>query len=233
MRSDRPGAPSRWWGAPLVLLAIACGTGGGEPAGGEAASETPATPERGVYGQTPPAVGGVPSIVLLTPSPAPTDAGTSTGGDGVGGVDGGGEALTIDQFGLTFSPTLGIAPVGSPVVFTNSEAAVAHNVRVRAMGASTDVLNADANAGERLKVELPVAGGYDVLCDMHPGMTAFLFATTAPWTTFSDPDGSFAFDDVPPGMYTIQLWTADGGFHGEQPIEHSTGRTGIDLRPSG
>ena len=181
----------------------------------------PVLPAQGIYGRTPASVGGIPSVIMLTPE---AETGIPEPGD---------PSVTIDQFGLTFSPTQVLTRPGAQVVFTNSEAAVAHNVRVRAVGDTVDVLDADANPGERLTVRLPSAGGYDVLCDMHPGMTAFIFASDAAHAAFAGTDGAFVLEGVAPGTYVIQLWTADDGLHETRLIEVGTGHTGIDLGAPG
>ena len=209
--------------ACTLLAASTAACGAGEPSSEVTTEEDgiAARPTQGIYGQAPAAVGGVPSVILLTSThdAASADAAESS--------------VTIDQFGLTFSPTLVTTRLNTPVVFTNSESAVAHNVRVRALGDTADVIDADANPGERLTVELTVSGGYDVLCDMHPGMTAFIFASDASYSVFADADGAYLLDGVPAGTYTIQLWTAESGFHEEQSLEVGTGSTGIDLETSG
>ena len=206
---------------PVVALATiplaVCGPGApaSEASSGEAGG--PLLPTQGVYGRSPAAAGGRPSVIMLTP-----EAGT-------GATEAGEGSVTIDQFGLTFSPIQIVTRPGVSIVFTNSEAAIAHNVRIRAVGDTVDVLDADANPGERLTVELPTPGGYDVLCDMHPGMTAFIFASPATHTALADTDGTFVLEDVPPGTYTLQLWTADDRVHEPRQIEVGTGHTGIDL----
>jgi plastocyanin len=209
--------------AALAAIPLAvCGPG--EPASEGTSEEAggPVLPAQGIYGRTPASVGGIPSVIMLTPQD-----------DETGIPDASQLSVTIDQFGLTFSPTRVVTKPGAHVVFSNSEAAVAHNVRVRAVGDTVDVLDADANPGERLTVELPSPGGYDVLCDMHPGMTAFIFVSDAAHAAFAEADGAFVLEGVAPGTYTVQLWTADGGLHEDRPIEVGTGRTGIDLGLTG
>ncbi len=174
-------------------------------------------PTQGVYGQAPAAAGGLPSVIMLTPHPQDDDPEAAD------------PSITIDQFGLVFSPTRIVTRPGSSVIFTNSEAAVAHNVRIRAIGETRDLLNADANPGEQLTVELPIAGGYDVLCDMHPGMTAFVFASDAAHTALAAPDGTFVLEDVPPGLYTLRLWTSSDGTRHLPETEVATGSTRIHL----
>lgn len=207
--------------ALLALSAGACASD--EPSSRAAVEEggAPIQPEQGIYGMAPAAAGGVPSVIMLK-RVGDTAVRTETG-----------SPARIDQFGLTFSPTRLLMHLGDTIVFSNSESAVAHNVRIRALTDGVDILDADANPGERITVTLPTIGGYDVLCDMHPGMTAFMFASDAARSVFADTDGTFLLDGVPPGTYTVQLWTADGGFHDARSIEITVGSTGIDLTTPG
>lgn len=207
-----------------ALLALSVGACASGESSSQAAVEdggAPVQPEQGVYGMAPAAAGGVPSVIMLNPV-GETSITTETE-----------SPATIDQFGLTFSPARLLTHLGDTIAFSNSESAVAHNVRIRAFTDRVDILDADANPGERLTVTLPTPGGYDVVCDMHPGMTAFIFASDAVWSVFAEPDGTFLLDGVPPGTYSLQLWTAAGGFHDTRSIEVTVGSTGIDLSTSG
>lgn len=219
------------WALPAlaaVVLAIAgCGGGGDEPSGdgdGPAAREPAASPEAGpvgVHGRAPAAVGGIPSIVMLTPvevgAPAPPS-------DREGAV--------VDQFGLAFSPRVLVVRAGTPVTFTNSEGALTHNVHVRSIEGDSTVFNGDAGPGDGIEVRLGGPGGYDVLCDMHPGMSAFVFSTDAPYAVAADPDGAFDAGRLPPGTYRVRLWTVESGFGEEREVRVGDGPTEIDLIPS-
>lgn len=205
------------------LVGAACGGGGGEgEATPEATAEAPATPT-GVHGRAPAAVGGVPAIVLLTPVDRDVEPPT-----GQGPRPAPGDAV-IDQFGLAFSPRVLVVAAGTPVVFTNSEGALTHNVQVRSIAGDSTVFNGDAASGERIEVDLPGAGGYDVLCDMHPGMAAFVFAAETPYAVAADADGTFDAGTLPPGAYRVRLWTVDGGYGPEREVRVGEGPTELDL----
>lgn len=190
MTRTRPGAF-----AVIVLAhlaAAACGEPAAEPPPEDAA------PRDGVFGRVAPAVGGIPSVVSLEPVGEEYEAPATSPG----------ATPTVDQRGLQFTPSRLVVRVGDTVRFTNSES-VAHNVHVRISATDSTVLNEDTPAGGSLRYVVEQPGGYDVLCDVHPGMTAYLFATSAPWAVFAEQDGSFQIPRVPPGTYQVSVWSLD------------------------
>ena len=60
-------------------------------------------------------------------------------------------------------------------------------------------------------------------------MTAFVFASDAAHTALAAPDGTFVLEDVPPGLYTLRLWTSSDGTRHLPETEVATGSTRIDL----
>ena len=221
----------RWGVSALKRLAVlvataslvACvGAAGDSSEGGAGDDVDPGSvPTEGVYGQAPAALGGVPSVITMTPLEA-MDPGDRRHDDPL-----------VDQFGLAFSPTRLLVDVADPVVFRNSEAALTHNVHLRSLAGDSTLFNEDTTSGDEFVVQLPEAGGYDVLCDMHPGMIAFVFGTDAPYAVFANEEGAFQMGVIPTGSYSMQLWTADSGFHPAMTITVGEGRTGVDLRPTG
>lgn len=191
--------------ALLALLGFAASTSCGGPAAESPPPEAP--PSEGVYGLVAPAVGFVPSVITLEPD-SPVEVARPQ--------------ATMDQLGLQFSPRNLIAGVGEPVRFTNSES-LAHNVHIRSVVADSTVLNADTPPSEALTFVFEEEGGYEVLCDVHPGMTAFIFVTSAPYGMFAEPDGSFHLTGVPPGAYTVRVWSIDAEARGERTITVTEG----------
>ncbi|HSH74081.1 MAG TPA: plastocyanin/azurin family copper-binding protein [Longimicrobiales bacterium] len=201
-----------------LITAFAVLASCGQPQPETPAAETPA-PE-GVRGTAPPAVAGTPSVVTLSPS---TPSG-STPPNG-GGAD---SAPVMDQLGLVFTPPTLIARVGEPVVFTNSETLV-HNVHVRFSDTDSTVLDVETDPGARAEHTFEVSGGYAVACDHHPGMRAFIFVTDAPYAAYAEPSGEFLLAGVPPGRYSLAVWSVDPELRSEQPIEVSGSSTEVVL----
>jgi len=152
--------------------------------------------------------GGIPSIVLVHPlsgegQPAPAGSGIETG-RGVQAP----RTTTIDQLGLSFSPGKLLVRPGETVAFTNSES-VPHNVRLHSLARDSTVFDDDTLPNETTRFTFEEEGAYRVLCDTHPGMTAFIYVTPAPYAAFAEQDGSFRLPDVAPGRYELTVWSAD------------------------
>lgn len=222
----------------LTILPLfgACSAPAPDSADGREADR--AAPTEGVYGTSPRAAGGIPSVVSLIP------LGRAEGmpdGGSAGATDrsvGAASSLVpdqgvVDQFGLAFSPRLLLVATGAAIRFTNSESSLTHNVHLRSLDGDSTVFDGDASTGETIQVVLDGEGGYDVLCDMHPGMSAFVYATGAPYAVFAADDGTFDLGMVPPGSYEVRLWTASGGPAVMDTITVGAGATEVQLAPRG
>lgn len=159
----------------------------------EPAAPVSAAPGR-VFGTAPPAAGGFASIVMLEPDvpldlPPPADP------------------PVMDQAGMAFYPKILIARVGQPVLFRNSEDEL-HNVRVYESGTHEPAFNVATPIGGVYEHVFEKEGVYPVSCDIHPAMSATILVVSTPFAMVAEPDGTFAFDDVPPGRYTIRIRNA-------------------------
>jgi plastocyanin len=199
--------------ALLAAVAAACG----EPEA-EAPPEQPRP--QGVYGVAPAAVGGTPSAITLTPA---MDAGSARAARPDGQ-----DPPVMDQLGLVFTPPTLFARVGEPVVFTNSETLV-HNVRLTVTDTDSTVFDVETDPGARAEFVFERGGGYDVTCDHHPGMRAFIYATDAPYAVFADITGNFLIPDVPPGTYTLSVWSVNPNLRAERRLEVSGPSTEVNL----
>ena len=113
----------------VLSAVLILGCTGTSPETGDATDDTLTDNTAGVvFGQAPPAVGGIPSVIMLSP-----------GDDGNPTFD---PDPVIDQFGLVFSPNILLVGVGQTVTFTNSES-LAHNVNLRHIETDVIVLDVD------------------------------------------------------------------------------------------
>lgn len=206
-------------GMPLAIAAgtmmavLACSGGDSSP---ETAGDQPiATGGAVVVGTAPPATRGVPSVVMLDPlfpgdHPVP------------------GSTPAMDQFGLSFLPNLVLARVGQAVEFSNSEN-VDHTVLIVEAATEELVLDASTPPDGRVRHVFTKAGEYNISCDIHGSMTALVLVVSAPYAVAADDEGAFSIQEVPPGSYTLTLWTADPSLRMERVVEIHAPQTELIL----
>ncbi len=132
----------------------------------------------------------------------------------------------MDQQSKQFIPNVLVVRPGQPVEFRNSED-MPHNVSVTRRGSGTEVFNVGTEPGEKHVYKFDRTGQFDVLCDMHPGMSAIVIAAPGPVTTIAEDDGRFSFPNVPFGSYKLSL-TYEGQTV-EQALEVTGERTQVKL----
>ncbi|MBI2388552.1 MAG: hypothetical protein HYV09_02950 [Deltaproteobacteria bacterium] len=116
-----------------------------------------------------------------------------------------GASATIDQKGMLFLPFVSAIRAGGSVTFNNSDP-FPHNVY------SWD--NEKFNLGmisqwvKRTR-EFPKAGTYRLLCNLHPGMLAYVVVAPSSFFAVTDGKGHFTMKDVPEGTYQVVVWHRD------------------------
>jgi hypothetical protein len=108
---------------------------------------------------------------------------------------------TVDQQNMTFMPYLTVIPAGGKVIFRNSDP-FPHNVF--APGSDHFDLGMIPHGGTRTHV-FKTPGFYTLLCNVHPGMVAYV--AVVPTTQFVTADaGNFKLEHVANGSYTVSAW---------------------------
>jgi plastocyanin len=112
-------------------------------------------------------------------------------------------AAVMDQMDRQFVPHVLVIPVGSQVVFPNSDS-VAHQVY------SFSPTNKFQLPLYRGKPYPPVAfnreGVVTLGCNIHDQMRAYVYVVEAQYYGRTDTDGKWSIADVEPGEYTIEIW---------------------------
>ena len=116
------------------------------------------------------------------------------------------ETPAMDQVGQTFGPALLFVRTGQPVAFRNSDDTL-HNVHVTNEDTREGAFNVAIPTGSSYMFTFKQDGFYHVGCDIHPAMSAEIVATSTPYAMAAEPDGSYAFDDVVPGEYTLMIYS--------------------------
>ena len=105
--------------------------------------------------------------------------------------------VEVDQKGCTLVPT------GGTVDFLNSDRLL-HNIH------ATPKANVSFNRTQPMGRTIPITFGQPEIvrinCDLHSWMTAWVVVAAHRFYAVTGPDGAFAFDDLPPGPYTLQVW---------------------------
>ncbi|MBI2060002.1 MAG: carboxypeptidase regulatory-like domain-containing protein [Nitrospirae bacterium] len=129
----------------------------------------------------------------------------------------------LDQKACEYTPHVVLVPKGAPLDILNSDG-ILHNVHTFA--AKNPSFN---KAMPKFKKQMTVEGSnfaeaetIEVRCDAHEWMHGWLQVVEHPYYAVTDPSGSFALPDVPPGKYSVEVWheklgkaikevTVDGG----------------------
>ena len=180
--------------ASLVLVVFGTGCSQEQPqvpsAGSGAAPDSPGAAI--VVGQTPAAVNGAASIVILE----------SASGQTFSPPD---EKAVMDQSAEMFVPPVLFVQAGQTVEFRNSDEKL-HNVNVRESMSKEQLFNVAIPMGGTVDRQLPQEGLFDVHCDIHPAMAAIIVSSPTPYAKTAEPDGTVEFDDVVPGRYNAVVY---------------------------
>ena len=136
------------------------------------------------------------------------------------------EKPVMDQVSLSFGPELLFVRTGQPAEFRNSDDTL-HNVNVKHEETREQAFNVAIPTGSNYEHTFGRDGFYRVACDIHPAMAASIFAAATPFTALAAADGSFAFDDVPPGAWTVTVYT--GGKRLRKDVEIKGGVTEVTV----
>jgi plastocyanin len=166
-----------------------------------------------VTGKAPAAAGLYPAIVVFEPVGGDPPPAQTT-------------RPVMDQEQQTFVPSLLLVRTGQPVDFLNHDD-VLHNVRVRDEQTKESAFNVAIPTGETFTYAFQRDGFFDVGCDIHPGMSAQIMASSSPYAVVADPSGAFSIADVPDGPYRAIAYA--GADRIEKEINVTAGSTTVDL----
>jgi plastocyanin len=132
----------------------------------------------------------------------------------------------MDQRNLMFIPNVLVVRTGQPAEFLNSDDEL-HNLNVKDSDTRQQAFNVAIPTDGKYVHTLDHDGIYDVSCDIHPGMSAQIFAVSTPYSTLTDASGQFAFSEVPPGQYLARAFATPRVL--ERTIEVATGPVELDF----
>lgn len=135
------------------------------------------------------------------------------------------EPVTLDQKGCAFRPHVIAARVGQPIVVKNSDPFL-HTVHSLDAEESPAFNFAQPTIGQRRVEPLRAVETFEVTCDLHPWMKAWVRVFNHPYFTITRADGTFALPPLPPGTYRIKAWHETLGVR-EKTVEIRADRAAV------
>jgi hypothetical protein len=113
--------------------------------------------------------------------------------------------VMLDQKGCMFHPHVIATMVGQPIVVKNSDPFL-HSVHSMDAELSPTFDFAQPTTGERRVEPLQVVETFQVKCDLHPWMSAWVRVFNHPYFAVTSADGRFGIRQLPPGKYRLKAW---------------------------
>lgn len=133
---------------------------------------------------------------------------------------------TLVQRNQQFHPRVVGIPAGSTVAFPNEDL-VFHNVFSYSKVKRFDL--GYYGRGKSKSVTFERAGLVQVFCDIHRNMSAFIFVVDSPFVVQPQDDGTYRFDNLPDGRYTVVAWHPELGER-RRSVTISGAASELDLR---
>ncbi len=118
-------------------------------------------------------------------------------------------SVILDQHRLRFDPHVLAIIRGTTVAFPNSDK-VRHNIFSPSI---IKMFNLGIYSfGMTRSMTFDKAGVAELLCNVHPEMSAYILVLETPYFSTTDEQGFFQVPDVGPGSYTLNFWCEHLGF---------------------
>lgn len=123
-------------------------------------------------------------------------------------IDGTGRAqkkeAVIDQVDKEFVPLVSAVPMGSTVLFPNSDN-IQHQIYSFSKSKSFELPLFAKN--EKNTVEFPLSGIVHMGCNIHDWMLSYLYVYESQWFTQVNAEGKASFTGIKEGTYTLRVWS--------------------------
>ena len=114
----------------------------------------------------------------------------------------------IDQQDKAFNPHVVAVMKGGTVEFRNSDDFL-HNTFSTSKTGTFNL--SQPGRGSRSLLKVDKVGPIDVRCHIHASMHAWIVVVDTPYFAVSDARGLFHIAGVPPGTYTVKVWSEKSG----------------------
>jgi plastocyanin len=140
--------------------------------------------------------------------------------------------VVLDQVGCMYTPHVLGVQVGQPLEIRNSDATT-HNVRGVARKNKAMNYGQPAGSNPRTKTFKKEEMKIRMKCDIHPWMTAYVFAMGNSFFGVSDESGAFNIQGLPAGEYEVTAWHETFGEQAGKVTVGADGSGKVDFTFSG
>jgi plastocyanin len=114
--------------------------------------------------------------------------------------------FVLDQKGCHYTPHVLVVPDGDGFTVSNSDS-MFHNVHGYFDANHATAFNlAEPNKGLKIVQRVKRPGMYQLRCDVHPWMNAYVYVAGNGYAAATNADGRYTLSNVPPGTYKLVLW---------------------------
>lgn len=132
----------------------------------------------------------------------------------------------VDQKECVFVPRVMIVPAGGTVEFLNSDRLL-HNLH--ASPRDNAPFNRTQPKGRTIPVVFPKPEIIRVDCDLHSWMRTWVVVAEHPYYAITSATGAFAFENLPPGQYTLLIWQEKLGITSRDVTVTGDGATAVSV----
>ena len=112
--------------------------------------------------------------------------------------------IVLDNKRCAFTPHVQIAGIGSELLLKNSDP-ILHTVHAR-LGKET-LFNVGLPRWRQVSKLLDRLGVIKIDCDvLHTWMSAAIVVVSSPYVAVTGENGLFIIEEIPPGMYDVEIW---------------------------
>ena len=139
------------------------------------------------------------------------------------------DKVEMDQNACEFIPRVVVVPAGGTVDFLNSDRLL-HNIH------ATPKLNVSFNRTQPKSRTIPVTFAkpeiVKINCDLHSWMVGWVVVAANPYYAITGADGTFSFDNLPPGQYKLKIWHERLGMQQASVTvaDKQTGRVTVEMK---
>ena len=112
--------------------------------------------------------------------------------------------VELDQVKCEYVPHVAVVPTGGTVKIKNSDG-ILHNVH-SVSEKNTPFNRAQPKFMKEIKETFAKPEIVQLRCDVHGWMSGWIVVTENPFFDVTEADGTFKFDSVPVGKYTLEVW---------------------------